>query len=102
MPHEEEVAYHPDMKEDDSKNGLVCFMSATRPCGADCMAFSAEQPEGHEYIGQWSNCRLLTSMHKGAKHLTILATVGSQLIKHQADETRRSQPAPPVPQGPPR
>jgi len=100
MSLDDEVVYHPDMKDNDAANGLVCFLSHDRPCGADCMAFTMEKLDGQEYLGQWANCRVLVGLHKGAKHLTILAQVGGQLVKHQADTTRRSQSAPPMPRGP--
>lgn len=82
------------------KNGLICFLDHDRPCGADCMAFG-EPPEGVDYQGkQWANCLLLTSAHRGSKHLVVLASIGSDLVKkartEQADRLRAQQPPPPV------
>lgn len=102
LPNEDnERAYHPDMKEDTPENGLICFLNHERPCGADCMAFTTDKPASQEYVGQWSNCRVLTSLHQGAKHLTILAHAGGQLVKGQVDNNRRNQSTPPAPYVPP-
>ena len=96
------MTYHSNMvdHEDVAKNGLVCFLDKDRPCGADCMAYT-EQPEGQDYQGkQWANCMLLVNAHRGGKHLTILASVGGELVKkaknEAADRLRTNQPPPPV------
>jgi hypothetical protein len=93
--------YHPDMKDDDSRNGLMCFLDQTRECGAGCMAYLTTPPEGTDYLGQWSNCMLLVSAHRGAKHLTILAQVTDGFLQKQraqaADQARHAQTPPPVP-----
>lgn len=82
------------------RNGLFCFKDASRPCGADCMAFS-DPPEGPDFQGkQWANCMVLVNDHRSAKHLVILASVGGQLAQkaktEQADRIRNSQQPPPV------
>jgi hypothetical protein len=94
---EEEMAYHPDIKD---KNGLFCFKDGERACGADCMAFLTERPEGPDYRGQWASCMVLVNEHKSAKHLVILAQGASALIKQGQDKARASQtaPAPVLPQ----
>jgi len=92
---EEERAYHPDIKEP-PKNGLYCFKDQHRPCGADCMAFQTEKPEGPDYRGQWANCVILTSEHKAAKHLTIIAKGVDALLKQGQDRARTSQVPPSV------
>ena len=90
---EEERAYHPDMKEK-TANGLYCFKDMTRPCGADCMAYQLEKPEGPDYRSQWANCSILVNEHKSAKHLIIIAQGVTTLLKQGQDRIRTSQ-APP-------
>lgn len=103
-PPEEETPFvhHPDMKEDDKGNGLVCFLDQNRSCGPDCMAFLIERPEGNDYRGQqWANCMLLVNAHRAGKHLTILASVTDAFVQknraHAADQARATQAPPPVP-----
>ena len=76
---------------------LLCFITPDRECGADCMAYTMPPP-GKEYDEQqWANCKLLTSLHQGGKHLTIIASIMSN-----ADaDTRRRQQAPPANPVPP-
>lgn len=93
--------HHPDMKDDKpEKNGLVCFLNMDRPCGADCMAWQ-ERPEGKDYVGQWADCMLLVNLHRGAKHLTILASVTDTFLQKSktqaADQARQGQAPPPAP-----
>lgn len=95
--------YHANMKEDDhTKSGLMCFLDQTRECGPDCMSFLTDRPEGPDYQGnQWSHCHVLVNMHRGGKHLVVLASIGSEMQKkaknEQADRARLNQPPPPVP-----
>lgn len=104
-PAEEEetpFVHHPDMKDDDRRNGLVCFLDQNRPCGSDCMAFLVDRPEGNDYRAQqWANCMLLVSTHRSAKHLTILAQVTDAFVQktraQAADQVRATQTPPPVP-----
>lgn len=90
---EEERAYHPDIKP---PNGLMCFKDQNRACGADCMAFQLEPPEGPEYRGQWANCMILTNEHRSAKHLVILTQGVAKLLKQEQDRARTSQMPPNV------
>ena len=101
-PEETPFLHHPDMKDDDPRNGLMCFQDQTRECGAGCMAYLVEPPEGNDYRGhQWANCMLLVSAHRGAKHLTILAQVTDTFLRtaraQAADQARTAQAPPPVP-----
>lgn len=104
-PPDEETPFlhHPDLLEDEpEKNGLYCFLDMSRPCGPDCMSYLSERPEGTDYQGnQWSQCLLLVSAHRGAKHLTILASVTDGLLKktrmQTADQARATQNPPPSP-----
>lgn len=90
---EEERAYHPHTKE---VNGLHCFKDHARACGADCMAFQTEKPEGADYRGQWANCAILVNEHKSAKHLIIIAQGVSTLLKREQDRARTTQTPPNV------
>jgi len=90
---EEEMAYHPDIKE---KNGLYCFKDQARACGADCMAFLTHKPEGPDYRDQWAHCMVLVDQHRSAKHLVILAQGATVLLKQNQDRARTSQAPPAV------
>lgn len=94
MPTEEpDMMSSPDQKEDTLKNGLLCFISPTRECGADCMAFS-NAPPGKDYEEQqWACCKLLVAAHQVAKHTTVLANISAQ---EQAERKRTQQTPPPV------
>src|SRR5690606_10644440 len=77
-----------------------CFIDSNRPCTAECMAFLVVRPEGPDYEGQqWAACSLLVNMHRGGKHLTVLASQGAAVLKDMrikmADEKRLNQPPPP-------
>jgi hypothetical protein len=94
--------HHPDLKEDDARHGLVCFMDHNRVCGPDCMAYLSDPPEQADYRGQqWANCMLLVNAHRAGKHLTIVAQVVSEFTQkskaHAADQARAGQVPPPVP-----
>ena len=83
----------PELKPVPEESGLFCWKDATRPCGADCMAY-ADPPQGADYENkQWAYCQLLVNSHKTAKHLAIVARV---LSADQADRQRANQPPPPA------
>lgn len=95
--------FHPNTipSEEVKGRGLICFLNLERSCGPDCMSF-IEAPEGEDYRGkQWANCLLLVNIHRGGKHLAVLASQGSELLKQQkvraADQQRTGQSNPPVP-----
>lgn len=91
------MSYHPDQKPMGKDNGLMCFKDMTRPCGADCMAFQLERPQGPDYKNQqWANCMILTNQHKSAKHLVILAVGVGKLVEQQQDSVRTNQRPPGV------
>lgn len=82
------------------ENAVFCFLDASRPCTAECMAFLPARPEGEDYEGQtFAACSLLVNAHKLGKHLTVIAQQGTMLLKHlrvkQADAQRNGQPPPP-------
>ena len=63
-----------------AKTGLFCFMNADRVCSADCMAFLHPPPAEPDYAGQqWASCLLLVNVHRGGKHLVILASEAHKL-----------------------
>lgn len=78
-------------------SGLACFMNQDRICGADCMAFLPQVPEGDTYKGeQWAHCHLLVNADRAGRHLIILASVGSRIasvqVKASAEAVRSQKP----------
>lgn len=99
-PPPDELHYHPNLKPDEPKEGLVCFLDISRPCGPDCMAYE-KAPEVPDYQDkQWADCLLLVNLHRAGKHLVVLASVGSEILKkvknEAADRARANQPPPPT------
>lgn len=95
--------HHPNHLDGEplKENGLMCFLDCTRGCSAECMAFESEPPEGHDYVGkQWANCIILTNLHKGGKHLVVLASLGDKFLQkaktEMQDRQRQGQIPPPV------
>lgn len=83
-PDETPFIFRPNMKDDDPRNGLICFKDMSRECGASCMAFETYPPPGADYQGkQWSHCMLLVAEHRKGKHLVIIADQVSRIIKSQ-------------------
>jgi len=67
-----------------------CFIDGSRPCTAECMAFQTPVPDGRDYESQqWAHCMVLTSAHKMAKHLVVLATSKQNAT---ADAARGARP----------
>ena len=81
---------------------LFCFLDKDRPCTPACVAFLTTRPEGNDYKEQgWSACSLLVNAHRGGKHLTVLAQLGADYMKHNriksADAVREANnPVAPV------
>lgn len=70
----------------------ACFIAQDRVCSADCMAYLQKPPTGVDYIGeQWARCAVLVSLHRGSKHLTILADVGAKLVASKRQEEREKK-----------
>lgn len=70
----------------------ACFISQDRVCSADCMAYLQKPPAGVDYIGeQWARCHLLVNMHRGGKHLVVLADVGTKLVALKRQEEREKK-----------
>lgn len=94
---EDDMGYHPNMSKG---NGLFCFKDVTRPCGADCMAFLPQVPEGAQYQGaQWAHCQVLVNSDRSARHLVIITNLLSDVVKMQKSEAAkaiRTQKPPPV------
>ena len=86
-----------DVQEAAHQSGLTCFLDQPRLCGSDCMAYLNPPPQGDEYRGQqWSNCMLLVNIHRGGKHLVILANV----LNKGVDRLAKTTPAVPLPDPP--
>lgn len=92
---DDEFAYHPDMRP--KGTGLQCFMNGDRVCGADCMAFQTDRPEGPDYQDQWAHCMLLTNLHRGAKHLVVLTQSVNTIVRQGQDMARQNQVPPGIP-----
>lgn len=78
-------------------SGLACFMNQDRICGADCMAFLPQKPEGVHFQGeQWAHCHLLVNADRAGRHLVVLASVGSKISglqsKATAEAVRQQKP----------
>ena len=101
-PQEEpEQAYHPNMREGGVVKGGACFLNQSRICGADCMAYLTNPPDGKAYVGaNWAQCHLLVNMDRTGRHLALIHqeinTINTNMKKRQADATR---PMPPSPKG---
>jgi len=67
---------------------LFCFLDATRMCNMACVSFLIVRPEGKDYEGQpFACCSLLVSAHRSGKHLTVLAQIGADVLKHNRIKT---------------
>jgi hypothetical protein len=76
--------------ETDPKSGLACFIDQHRVCGADCMSYLPQAPEGAAYQGEnWAHCLLLVNSERTGKHVVILVDL---LKKAQATATRGQKP----------
>jgi|SRR5690606_10009318 len=77
-------------------SGPACFFSQDRICGSDCMAYLPTPPQGQAYLGeQWAHCHVLVNVDRVGRHLVVLASTASELVKHFKDEAadrKRSQP----------
>ena len=91
--------HHPNLK--DPEGSTCCFLNSERVCGPDCIAFipQIEKPTHSDFIGkEWSKCHILINLHRGGKHLVILAEAAGNLVgslkKQSADAQRTNQPEP--------
>ena len=78
-----------------SDGDLFCYLDASRPCNATCVAYLVVQPSGEDYREQpWAQCIMLVNAHRSGKHLTILASTAVSAAEsahtRAADELRRS------------
>lgn len=72
--------------------GAACFLDQARICGADCMAFLPQKPEGTAFIGaQWAHCHLLVNADRGGRHLVVLADVGAKLVAIARQKEREAK-----------
>ena len=78
---------------------LSCFISETRFCGPDCMAYMS-QPAEVPLDPQQRNCLLLVSVERLARHTAINVKIASDALtfsKAIDAVTKRSQQKPPTP-----
>ena len=74
----------------DVGSGTLCFMDGARRCGADCVAFNAEEglDENGDPVDNPNKCLVLNYMgQQGSAALSILA-LNRKAIKHRQDEER--------------
>lgn len=99
---------HPpdEMDDDHRRNGLICFLNPGRPCGADCMAYTAftTEPPTTELGEQSRNCTLLVNLERVGIHSVIAVSMLSKMMKagkiKEADAARLQNQPPPNPMGP--
>lgn len=94
---DESVPYieKPDVKDDDLRNGLMCFMDADRECGPDCMAYSTFASESPYLNQQQKNCSLIV----GVERLGRYAGGIMKIIKDTKHDNERSKGNIPDPMG---
>lgn len=89
----------PEIKTDDVRNGLMCFLDASRECGADCMAFVTEQVEAPNILGpQQKNCILIVSSERVGRYMSGLVQLvkkGQERSDKEAADRKRTQVTPP-------
>jgi hypothetical protein len=62
---------------------VFCFLDGNRPCSMECAAYLTARPDGPDYRGQpFAQCTVLVGIHRGGKHLTVLASQAESLLKH--------------------
>lgn len=94
--------HHPSLRTQDEAadagQGLDCFLDASRPCTATCMAWQLP-PEGPDYKDQhWASCLLLVNAHRLGKHQVLLARSADEALrvrKNQAADHARTHQSPP-------
>lgn len=87
------TVFSPNMRPEDT--GLMCFMDAARPCGAECMAFTMSEKSPALSLQQ-SSCVLLVGVERMGRFTGGLVSL---LRKKTADEARTGTSAPPSPLG---
>jgi hypothetical protein len=58
----------PDVLDDHERNGLICFLSGARQCGADCMAYTTQSAESNVLNEQQKHCIALVSLERLGRH----------------------------------
>jgi hypothetical protein len=85
-----------EMESSPAENGLFCFIDHTRPCGADCMAYTTNPSESPVLNIQQKNCSLLVTADRLSRGVQWLVQINR---KSREDEERRNAPKPPDPRG---
>jgi len=96
---ESEYQEPPEIKADNVQNGLMCFLDASRECGAECMAFITEPVEAPNILGpQQRNCILIVSAERVGRYMSGLVQLvkkGQEKTDKEAADRKRTQVAPP-------
>jgi hypothetical protein len=102
---DEPLIHQPDMKDNDRRNGLQCFLNMERECGPDCMSYTTKPSESPDLNSQQRNCVLIVGLERLGRHTGILAKRVSDAVKHteteSADRKRAEQKPPRGPMSPP-
>ena len=83
--------HSPDEVEADKENGLVCFLSVERPCGADCTAFTTYPAESKLLSEQQKNCVLIVAMERLGRYSGGFIS----MIRPLLDDIKRGMQNPP-------
>lgn len=94
----------PEVKTDESRNGLMCFLDDTRECGPDCMGYVSEAVDAPSILGpQQKNCILIISAERlgrfAGNAVTLLKRSQDKADREAADKKRSVQTAIPDPKG---
>jgi hypothetical protein len=86
----------PDEKDDDTRNGLMCFIDGDRECGADCMAWVTFPSESPYLSEQGKNCAVLVGVERLGRYS---GGIMKTLKNTKEDTARDQQQAPSDPMG---
>lgn len=86
----------PDEKDDDVRNGLICWLHPERECGPDCMAFTTAPAESPVLNDQQKNCAAIVSLERMGRFGGLLVQI---LKRYFQDSQRADQPPPQKPFG---
>lgn len=99
---DEPLIHQPDLKDDDPRNGLMCFLNADRECGPECMAYTTMPAEAVHLDVQQKHCVLLVGVNRLGRHTGVMAKLINDAVTHNrkmvADSARQA-PTPPDPLG---
>ena len=93
-PEDESQVEQPE--DEETTNGLYCFLNPERECGADCMAYTTLPAESPYLADQQKNCTIIVGVERLGRHT---GGVLSLLKKSSQDAARKEQKPPPSPAG---